>query len=72
MSLIQPLKFKTLKTGCFKIPRLQTPICKWLFPKQGLQLPLSLDSVMANYIVAQKVKAERNCLGYVRITIFTL
>ena len=23
MSLIQPLKFRTLKTGCFKMPRLQ-------------------------------------------------
>ena len=25
MRLIQPLKFRTLKTGCFKTPRLQTP-----------------------------------------------
>ena len=25
MRLIQPLKFRTLKTGCFKMPRLQTP-----------------------------------------------
>ena len=25
MCLIQPLKFRALKTGCFKMPRLQTP-----------------------------------------------
>ena len=25
MRLIQPLKFRILKTGCFKMPRLQTP-----------------------------------------------
>ena len=25
MCLIQPLKFITLKTGCFKMPRLQAP-----------------------------------------------
>ena len=26
MRLIQPLKFRTLKTGCFKMPRLQTVV----------------------------------------------
>ena len=26
MCLIQPLKFRTLKTGCFKMPRLQTTV----------------------------------------------
>ena len=40
MSLIQPLKFRTLKTGCFKMPRLQMPHLQTALSKRGLQLPL--------------------------------
>ena len=37
MCFIQRLKFRTLKTGCFKMP------CKQPFSKRGLQLPLGYD-----------------------------
>ena len=43
MSLIQPMKFRTLKMGCFKVPHLQMPHLQMAVFKMGLQLPLFMD-----------------------------
>ena len=40
MGLIQPLKFRTLKTGCFKMLHLQMPRLQMAVFQMGLQLPL--------------------------------
>ena len=46
MSLIQPLNFRTLKMGRFKMPHFaNAQFFKWPFSKWGLQLPLGLHFI---------------------------
>ena len=42
MSLIQPLKFRTLKMGCFKMPRLQMPHLQMAIFQMGVTVASGL------------------------------
>ena len=43
MRLIQPLKFRTLKTGYFKMPRLQTPHLQTAVFQMGITVAFGLS-----------------------------
>ena len=53
MSLIQPLNFRTLKTGCFKMPRLQTAVFQTgITVASGLyQFQMPLEDDISDFVI---------------------
>ena len=72
MSLIQLLKFRTLKTGCFKMPRLQmprlqTPCLQTAVFQWGLQLALAYNRVC--HVICSYLNRH---LGNCTLTVFQM
>ena len=66
MRLIQPLKFRTLKTGCFKMPHLHTPRLQTVIFQTGI----TVASGQCHNIGSQNVSQDTSwisllLLGYV-------
>ena len=47
MHLVQPLKFRTLKTECFKMPQLQTPCLQMAVFQMGITVASELRLLIA-------------------------
>ena len=64
MRLIQPLKFRTLKTGCFKMPRLQTHYLQMAIFETGITVASGLYLISIQFQYIREPESVTNCNEY--------